>query len=164
MQDAARPESEVSEILSQVPPWVAQGMVYLIVTFVAAGLLVANWTPVDVSVNARGALNEKLQAEVKVANRDIGLVEVGLPAKLKIDAYPYQHYGTVQAKVVAIAPKAAGEDPRSFYQVTLAPAATWVVAHGKQVALRDGLTLTAEIVTDRKSLLSMLLEPFRGKD
>ena len=164
MPEVARQESEVSEILSQVPPWVAQGMVYLIVTFVAAGLLIANWTAVDVSVNARGALNDRQEAEVKVANKDIGLMEVGLPAKLKIDAYPYQKYGTVAAKVVAIAPKAAGEDPRSFYQVTLAPASATILAHGKPVALRDGLTLTAEIVTDRKTLLSMLLEPFRGRD
>jgi multidrug efflux pump subunit AcrA (membrane-fusion protein) len=164
MPEAAKQESEVSEILSQAPPWAPQGMVYLIVAFVAAGLLVANWSMVDVSIAARGALNEKLEAEVKVLNKDIGLVEAGLPAKLKIDAYPFQQYGVVGAKVVSIAPKAAGEDPHSFYQVTLAPAGTTVLAHGKQVALRDGLTLTAEIVTDRKSLLSMLLEPFRGRD
>ena len=164
MPEAAKQESEVSEILSQVPPWVAQGMVYLIVVLVAAGLLIANWSMVDVSITARGALNEKLEAEVKVLNKDIGLIEPGLPAKLKIDAYPFQQYGVVPAQITAIAAKASGEDPHSFYQVTLAPASATVQAHGKPVALRDGLSLTAEIVTDRKSLLSILLEPFRGKD
>jgi multidrug efflux pump subunit AcrA (membrane-fusion protein) len=157
-------ESEVSEILSQVPPWVAQGMVYLIAAFVVAGLLIAHFSPVDVTVNARGTLNEKLEAEVKVLNKDIGRMEVGLPARLKIDAYPFQQYGAVPAKVAAIAAKAAGEDAHSYYQVTLAPATSVIPARGRQIALRDGLTLTAEIVTDRKTLLSMLLEPFRGKD
>ena len=32
---------------------------------------------------------------------------------------------------------------------------------GKTVPLRSGLTLTADIVTERKTVLSVLLEPFR---
>jgi hypothetical protein len=42
----------------------------------------------------------------------------------------------------------------------IAPEQTSVKAKGKDIALRPGLSLTAEIVTDRKSILNLLLEPF----
>ena len=152
--------SEVSEILTEMPRLVAQGMVYVIVAFVAVGLLWAHFSQVDVAISARGALDEQSMAEVKVLNKDMGLVEVGLPAKLKIDAYPFQTYGAVPAKVIAISPQVGGEDPNSFYRVTLEPQGKTIRVRGRSIPLRPGLALTAEIVTDHKTLLSILLEPF----
>lgn len=43
----------------------------------------------------------------------------------------------------------------------IAPARDRIVAKGKAIALRPGLALTAEIVTERKSVLNLILDPFR---
>jgi hypothetical protein len=43
----------------------------------------------------------------------------------------------------------------------IAPQRTEVVAKGKHLQLRPGLALTAEVITERKSVLSLMLEPFR---
>lgn len=104
----------------------------------------------------------RLLVEARVPNKDIALIEKGLPAKLKFDAFPFQDYGLVPGAIVEVAPDAdASKDAGSFYKVMIAPKQTSVIAKGKTIPLRPGLTLTAEVVTERKSILNLILEPFR---
>jgi HlyD family secretion protein len=104
----------------------------------------------------------RLLVEAQVPNKDIALIEKGLPAKLKFDAFPFQDYGIVPGTIVEVAPDAGtSKDAGSFYKVMIAPAQTSVIAKNKAIALRPGLTLTAEVVTERKSILNLMLEPFR---
>src|SRR5262249_48267825 len=42
--------------------------------------------------------------EVAVPSEEVGHLRVGLPAKIKLDAYDYQKYGTLDGRVVYIAP------------------------------------------------------------
>ena len=68
----------------------------------------------------------------------------------------------VEGTVIEVSPDAqVNKDSQSFYKVTIAPQKTEIAARGKNIPLRTGLTLTAEIVTERKSILSFILEPFR---
>lgn len=117
-----------------------------------AGQTVASIVPADAP----------LVVEARVSNQDIAFVEPGLPAKLKLDAFPFQEYGAVEGTVSAVAPDAQlNEDGSSFYKVLITPRQTSINARGKAVALRPGLALGAEIITERKSILSLLFEPFR---
>jgi membrane fusion protein len=57
---------------------------------------------------------------------------------------------------------AQGEEGQStFYKIIITTPQSAIFAHGKNVPLRPGLALTVELVTERKSLLALLLEPFR---
>lgn len=104
----------------------------------------------------------RLLVEASVPNKDMAFIEKGLPAKLKFDAFPFQDYGVVEGTVIEVSPDAqVNKDSQSFYKVTIAPQKTEIAARGKNIPLRTGLTLTAEIVTERKSILSFILEPFR---
>ncbi|HKO96474.1 MAG TPA: HlyD family efflux transporter periplasmic adaptor subunit [Pyrinomonadaceae bacterium] len=103
----------------------------------------------------------RLLVEAFVPNKDIAFIEKGLPAKLKFDAFPFQDYGAVEGTVIEISPDAQVKDSLSFYKVKIVPQKTEIAAKGKSVPLRTGMTLTAEIVTERKSILSLILEPFR---
>lgn len=121
-------------------------------TVLTAGQTVANIAPAGAP----------LVVEAFVPNKDIAFVEAGLPVKLKLDAFPFQDYGTIAGTVSLVAPDAqTDKDAGSFYKVIIALQQTSIVANNKTVALRPGLALTAEIVTERKSILSLLFEPFR---
>lgn len=121
-------------------------------TVIQPGQVIANIAPA-------GA---RLLVEAQVLNKDIAFVEKGSPAKLRFDAFPYQDYGIVEGTVIEISPDArTGKEFESFYKVMIVPLQTQISARGKNVPLRSGLTLTAEIITDRKSILSLILEPFR---
>lgn len=104
----------------------------------------------------------RLVVEARVPNKDIAFLEKGMAAKLKFDAFPFQDYGLVTGQVSEVAPDAqVDEQHGSFYKVTIVPQDTAILARGKPIALRPGLAVSAEIVTERKSVLAILLEPFR---
>lgn len=103
-----------------------------------------------------------LVVEAQLPNKDIAFIEKGLPAKLKFDAFPFQDYGVVEGTVIDVSPDAqVDKEFGSFYKVTISPKKTEITAKGKDVPLRPGLAVSAEIVTERKSILGLLLEPFR---
>lgn len=111
------------------------------------------------TISQRGA---RLLVEAHVPNKDIAFIEKGLPAKLKFDAFPFQDYGIVEGTVIEVSPDAqTDKDSNSFYKVMIAPRQTEISAKGQNVSLRPGLALSAEIVTERKSILGLILEPFR---
>jgi multidrug efflux pump subunit AcrA (membrane-fusion protein) len=104
----------------------------------------------------------RLVVEAQVPNKDIAFIEKGLPARLKFDAFPFQDYGTLDGTVIEVSPDAqVDKELGSFYKVTIAPRKAEIMAKGKSMPLRPGLAVTAEIITERKSILSLILEPFR---
>jgi len=104
----------------------------------------------------------RLVAEARLPNKDVAFVEKGLPAKLKFDAFPFQDYGIVEGTVLEVSPDAQEDKVSgSYYKVLIAPKQNEIAAKGRNVPLRPGLALTAELVTERKSVLNLILEPFR---
>lgn len=102
-----------------------------------------------------------LVVDAKVPNKDIAFIEKGLLVKLKFDAFPYQDYGSIEGKIIEISPDAQTDEKtgESSYKVIIEPQQTEIKAKDKKVALRPGLTLTADIVTERKSVLKQLFAP-----
>ncbi len=41
-------------------------------------------------------------AEIKILNKDIGFIHEGLKAEVKVDAFPYTRYGTIDGEVLSI--------------------------------------------------------------
>lgn len=111
----------------------------------------------------------------QIDNRETGFLKVGLPAKLKFDAYPFQDYGIIQGKVSWISPTSdptSSSSGSSDSSPTLNPQAnrftveieleqTAMQAKGKAIALKAGQTATAEIIIRRRRVLDLFLSPFR---
>jgi HlyD family secretion protein len=97
-----------------------------------------------------------------VPNAGIGFVERGLPVKIKLDAFPFHDYGSLTGRVIDISADVRSKDQQgSFYRVLVAPDTNRITARGKAMQLRPGLSVTAEIVTERKTVLDILLAPVR---
>ena len=52
----------------------------------------------------------RLEIEAMVSNRDIGFVEVGQDAAIKVDAFNFTRYGLLQGKVLSVSPDAISHD------------------------------------------------------
>jgi len=102
-----------------------------------------------------------LVVEALLADKDIAFVQKGLPAKLKFEAFPFQDYGVVDGTVIDVSPDAIKKDGVNYYKVTIAPSKTGISTREKDVMLRPGLSVSAEIVTERRTVLSLMLEPVR---
>jgi membrane fusion protein len=104
------------------------------------------------------------RAELEVPTSAIGFLAVGQDVKLAIDAFPYQRFGTVEARIVEISATTVGRPGPSGSTTPVYLAVTeirnpFVSAFGNRHQLLSGMTLSARIVTERRSLLQWLFEP-----
>ncbi|MEM7555222.1 MAG: HlyD family efflux transporter periplasmic adaptor subunit [Cyanobacteria bacterium P01_A01_bin.84] len=103
---------------------------------------------------------EELLLEVKVLNRDIGFINQGMKAKVKLATFPFQEFGAITGEVVTVSPNAViDEDLGLVYPTTIKLDKNTVVVRGQEVGFAPGMTANAEIVTRKKSILTFLVEP-----
>ena len=95
-----------------------------------------------------------LMVETRATNKDIGSVRPGVTARIKVDAYPFQQFGTARAQVTKVLPS-AGTDGSFVVQLELLDQALTVA--GSQHRLFPGLTVQADLVTGRQRLIDVLL-------
>lgn len=111
-----------------------------------------------------------LEAELFVPSRAAGFVAEGQEVRLLYDAFPYRRFGSYSASILRVtetvlAPNEAlapFEIKEPVYRVTAKIEADEIVAGGREISLQSGMTLTANIVLERRSLLDWLLEPVRA--
>lgn len=100
-----------------------------------------------------------LEVEAVLENRDIGFVEEGQDAELKLDAFPFTRYGVVNAKVTQISADATVDEQRgAIYAVRLTPNMA-SLDDAKDVRLSPGMRVTAEIKTGDRTVLEYLMTP-----
>lgn len=101
-------------------------------------------------------------AEVTVANQDIGFVNAGQTAEVKLETFPYTKYGTVAAKVDVVTADAVTDEKKgSYYPAILTLNQKSMDIDGKRIALSPGMNITAEIKTGQRRVIEYLLSPVR---
>lgn len=102
----------------------------------------------------------QVTAEVSVANQDIGFVNAGQRAEVKLETFPYTKYGTVSAKVDVVTADAVTDEKKgSYYPATLTLSQKDMAIDGKRVNLSPGMNITAEIKTGQRRIIEYLLSP-----
>lgn len=116
-------------------------------------------------------LNAQLEAEVHIDSADVGYIKLGHPVHLKLDAYPFQRHGTLEAHIRTISEDAfrrdaaakSGADAYYLSRITLNQTNLRNMTEGSR--LLPGMTLTAEVVVGKRSVISYLAWPLtKGLD
>ncbi|MEE9557476.1 MAG: HlyD family efflux transporter periplasmic adaptor subunit, partial [Candidatus Adiutricales bacterium] len=103
-----------------------------------------------------------LYMDIVVANKDIGLIEEDMAIKYKVDAFPYSDYGILHGRVSAIAPSAVEDHVMGMvYHVRGSISKTYFEINGKRYPIKAGMTSVAELVTERKSMFSLIFGKFK---
>lgn len=127
---------------------------------------------------------QKLEIEAYIPNRDIGFVEAGDEAVIKVEAFPFTRYGILNGKVSRVATDAIPEpDARQLeemssgnlqssvpvsnaqrvqnlvYPVVIELVETDILVEGRAVPLAPGMTVTIEIKTGQRRILEYLFSP-----
>ena len=101
-----------------------------------------------------------LTAEVSISNQDIGFVNTGQMAEVKLETFPYTKYGTVKARVDIVTADAVTDEKKgSYYPATLTLSQKDMLIDGKRVNLSPGMNITAEIKTGQRRVIEYLLSP-----
>jgi hemolysin D len=99
-------------------------------------------------------------AEVSIANQDIGFVNQGQTAEVKLETFSFTKYGTVQATVDNVTADAVTDEKKgSYYPATLTLSQKDMLIDGKRIALSPGMNVTAEIKTGKRRIIEFLLSP-----
>ena len=129
----------------------------------SVGGVVTSAQPLMVIVPDAGQ-EDTVTAEVSIANQDIGFVNAGQAAEVKLETFSYTKYGTVKASVSnvsadAVTPNQADDKRGSFYPATLTLNQRDMQVDGKRVKLSPGMNITAEIKTGKRRIIEYLLSP-----
>ncbi|MYN10025.1 HlyD family type I secretion periplasmic adaptor subunit [Pseudoduganella aquatica] len=111
-------------------------------------------------------LGADLEAQVEIDSLDIGHIKPGDPAHIKIDAFPFQRHGMLDGKLRTISEDSfkreqvlPGQGTDAYYLGTLNMGSIKLRKLEPQQRLLPGMTLTAEIVVGKRSVMSYLLWP-----
>lgn len=103
-----------------------------------------------------------LQVEAWVQNKDIGFVQTGQSAEVKVETFSFQKFGTIDAKITEISPNAVEDkDKGRVYRVMLDLEKNSFIVNGQEVGLSSGMTATGEIKIRQKRIIEFFLDPFR---
>ena len=90
-----------------------------------------------------------------VKNMDIADIEKGMDAEIKLEAYPYNKYGTVDSEVTYISPGSfSHEQLGNVYLVKLS-----LNNQNEDIKIFTGLSGTVEIKTGKRTVMEYFLEP-----
>jgi HlyD family secretion protein len=109
-------------------------------------------------------INSALEAEVQIDSVDVGYIKPGDHAYLKLDAFPFQKHGALDAKVRTISEDAFRRDSASgqgldAYYVTRVAFGNAQLKNMNKSRMLPGMTVTAEIVVGKRSVMSYLIWP-----
>lgn len=99
--------------------------------------------------------NTPVEMVCYVKNMDIADIEVGMEAEIKLEAYPYNKYGTVKGNVKYISPSSFNsEQLGSVYLVKLE-----MDNSNENIDVISGLSGSVEIKTDKRTAMEYFLDP-----
>jgi HlyD family secretion protein len=109
---------------------------------------------------------DTLVAEVNITNQDIGFVDEGMEVDVRIDSFPFSEFGDVKGELISIGSDALPPtEVLPFYhfpaQIQLDQQS--LVINGREVPLQSGMSVTANIKTRQRTVMSIFTDLFVRK-
>ncbi|MBM7068649.1 HlyD family type I secretion periplasmic adaptor subunit [Actibacterium sp. 188UL27-1] len=102
----------------------------------------------------------RVEIEATFSNQDIGFMDIGQPANIRLDAFPSERFGFVKGEVSDIAADSIELSEGQWgYIARIAPDQTHLTAGTDRYPLRPGMTATIDITTDKRRIISYFFAP-----
>jgi len=102
----------------------------------------------------------EMVVQAKVSTKDIGHIRVGDPVHVKVMSFEFTRYGIVNGKVTEISASTfTNEEGLPYYEAEISLEKNHVGDNPKVNHLKPGMTVQADIITGKKSVISYLLKP-----
>jgi len=109
-------------------------------------------------------LEEELLVEIKIKPADVAFLRPGLPASVKLDAYDYTIYGTLNGELTYISPDTLTEETSreqlKYYRgIVRTTGSKLRNPRSEKIEIIPGMTASAEIKTGERTVMQYLLKP-----
>jgi hemolysin D len=173
-QDVVKADQKVEERLLRTP---VEGTVQQLAIHTVGGVV----TPAQ-QLMMIVPIDSHIEAEAMVSNRDIGFVEPGQDAEIKIDTFNFTRYGLLHGKVTSVSRDAITRDKPAdksdsqkskgalsdssepegqelLYAARVSLDRTQMQVENKLVNLAPGMAVTVEVKTGSRRVIEYLLSP-----
>jgi len=96
---------------------------------------------------------EKQIVMANVLNKDTAFITKGLAARVKVDAFPYRKFGTINATVESLYPI----PNKAEFTVRLTLDKSTINVRGKDMPLKPGMTVEVDLLTEKRRLIEIFL-------
>lgn len=101
-----------------------------------------------------------LEIEAWVLNKDIGFVNEGQVAEIKVETFPFTKYGTLDAEVIDVSGDAVTDEQKGLiYAARVLMKQSTIQVGDKLVRLTPGMAVTVEVKTGTRRLIEFVLSP-----
>jgi hemolysin D len=121
-------------------------------------------------------LDSDLEIEAMVSNGDIGFIEAGQAAEIKVDTFPYTRYGLITGRILHVSSDAVTQDPTKekasqqdskdagksqdlSFAARVSLDAKSMHIDNRLVNLSPGMAVTVEVKTGRRRIIDYILSP-----
>ncbi len=108
--------------------------------------------------------DDQLVIEARIRPQDIGFVQTGMPARVKLTAYDYSIFGSMEGMVTQISADAVPSDDRSqpnafYFLARIETTTTALETFGRKLPVIPGMQAQVDIVTGNKTVMNYLAKP-----
>jgi len=101
-----------------------------------------------------------LSAQAFIENKDIGFIEEGDSAEIKIHTFPFTDYGVINSVVRKVTQDAIENEQGVFlFKIMLDLEKSFLETGSKKYGLRPGMTITSEINIGKRKIIDYFLSP-----
>ena len=104
--------------------------------------------------------DDALEVEAMVENKDIGFVNAGQNAEIKVQTFQFTKYGLIHGTVTSVSTDAINDEKRGLiYTARVRLSKKTMNVEGKIVNLSPGMEVTVEVKTGQRRLIEYFLNP-----
>jgi hemolysin D len=102
----------------------------------------------------------QLEVEAWVENKDIGFVNAGQTAEIKVEAFPFTKYGVIDGKLLHLSHDAVPmENVGHVYTTRVSMTRTTMEVGDKNITLSPGMNVLVEVKTGQRRVIEYFLNP-----
>ncbi len=104
--------------------------------------------------------NRQLEIEAWIQNKDIGFVSEGQRAEIKIEAFPFTKYGTIDGELLNISNDAVENEQFGWVFTSRVSIENTTIDIGdKRINLTPGMSVSLEVKTGKRRIIEFFLSP-----
>lgn len=101
-----------------------------------------------------------IEVEAYIENKDIGFVNAGQEAEVKIETFPFTKYGTIPARVTQVSLDAVNDEQRGLiFPARVNLTRGTIQVENKTVILSPGMAVAVEVKTAQRRVIEYFLSP-----
>lgn len=106
---------------------------------------------------------EGLYAEIFIDNRNIGFINIGQKADVRVDAFPFTQFGSLKGSITHVGADALEPTPTVNYYsfpAKISLEKNYLVKNNKRINLKPGMSVTSNLQLGDKPLISLVSDIF----